>query len=120
MEAKQKKEDIDKLKSIIIRGFDIFEDIEKAKADGEITWSEKSAIAIKHSIPTFKLAVNFKEIWEEVKDIDGEETTELLTLVIDEVDGSQEAKEAFKEMAEGAGKFYSGINKLIELRKQKD
>jgi hypothetical protein len=111
------KTDIDKLKKALEDSLKVYEDIEQAKKDDDkITFMEGGMLVIKHGGKALRLISSLKEIGEEIKDIDGEEATELSLLIADEFGGSASAKEAISDIAEGAGLLNQGIQKLILLK----
>lgn len=111
------KQNIDKLKQTIEDGLEVYQDIEKALSDdGKISLIEGSGLVLKHGGKAMRLIASIKEIGQEVVDLDGTESSELASLLIEQFGGDIEAEEAILDIAEGAGLLNSGIQKLIRLR----
>ena len=55
---------------------------------------------------------------KEIADVDSAEASELANLLIDHFGGSEEAKEAILDIAEGSGKINQGVQKLIALKEK--
>ena len=111
------KQDIDKLKQAIIDGIEVADDIKKAlEDDGKISLLEGSALVLTNGGKAVRLIGALHEIWEEIKDLDSIESSELVTLLMDSFDPSPEAHDAIVKIAEGAGSLNQGFQELIKLK----
>lgn len=110
-------EDFDKTLEAIEAICDVIEDVDKALDDDKITWTEGAGIVVKNGVKSVKAISNFKEIAKELKDIDSDEATEAVEIVLARFGDSDEVKEAIKKIAKGSALMYEGTKALIELRK---
>jgi hypothetical protein len=114
------KEDIDKLQRTITDGIEVYEDvIEAKKSDDKITIAEGGLLVVKHAGKAVRFMSAIPEIAKEIKDVDGTETSLVVQQLAAEFGGSDEAIEAFEDIAIGAGYMNQGIQKLVELKKAK-
>ena len=108
-------QDIDKLKRSIEDGITVYNAIEEDLKDGKLSLIEGASLVLAHGGKAMRLISCLKELGEEIKDLDENETTEIVEMLIDKFGGSDEAKEAITLIAKGAGNLNQGIQKLISI-----
>lgn len=110
--------DIEKLKKSIEDGIVVYQAIQKDLKDGNLSLIEGASLVLAHGGKAVRLISSLKEIGEEIKDLDGEETKEIVDLIAEQFGGSEDIKEAIALIAGAAGNLNQGIQKLIAAKKE--
>jgi len=113
-----KKEDVDKLVQTLEDGLTVFEDVMEAKkSDDKITFAEGGMLVVKHGGKAIRLISSLNELWDEVVDLDGEETKTVAEIVAEHFGTSEDVKTAIENIATGAGYLNQGIQELVASKK---
>lgn len=115
------KENVDKIIRTINDSVPVVEDVDKALADGKISWIEAGGLVIHHGGKAINLITAGREILNEIADLDPEEAKEVMNKIAEAYGGENElAVEGAKDIVVGLAGVRTGVVKIIESKKQEE